>query len=455
MENSKTPGVKVEEISLLPPSVEEAATAIPAFIGYTQIKPAAVELNQPVRINTMLDYTTLFGGAMPRSYTANEAGIVTPVVMEDNKKFLLYYAMKLYFTNGGGNCWIVPVGHYDDALLYDHFKAGLDALEKEEEPTLIVFPDAINLTSGYSQLCIDTLAQCNKMKNRFGVFDVLEGDGDGISEEYGKTFRQNITSPFLKYGAAYIPFLNTLIAYEYEEGDEDNKSSVEVSLANEMRVLPLFALADRHRDLYNKIKVALSRQRVVLPPSPAIVGIYAQVDRFRGVWGTPANVNVSGISGPTKMLTNAQQELLNIDATSGKSINVIRHFTGKGTLVWGARTLAGNDKEWRYISVRRLLIMIEVAIQKATAFVVFEANDQTTWSKVQSMIDNFLFGLWQHVALAGPSPESAYFINVGLGKTMTTDDILNGRMIIEVGVAAVRPAEFIILRFSHNGLRPI
>ena len=116
----------------------------------------------------------------------------------------------------------------------------------------------------------------------------------------------------------------------------------------------------------------------------------------------------------------------------------------------GGRTLAGNDNEWRYVNVRRLFITIEESVQKASAFAVFEPNDATTWLKVKAMIDNYLYGLWQQGALAGPSPESAYFVNVGLGKTMTTEDILNGYMIVEIGVAAVRPAEFIVLRFSHK-----
>ena len=142
--------------------------------------------------------------------------------------------------------------------------------------------------------------------------------------------------------------------------------------------------------------------------------------------------------------------MLNVDPRAGKSINAIRSFVGKGTLVWGARTLAGNDNEWRYINVRRLFNMIEESMQKATAFAVFEGNDATTWLKVKGVIEIFLYGLWEQGALAGPTPESAYFVNVGLGTTMTTQDILEGRMIVEIGIAAVRPAEFIIIKFSHK-----
>jgi phage tail sheath protein FI len=119
-------------------------------------------------------------------------------------------------------------------------------------------------------------------------------------------------------------------------------------------------------------------------------------------------------------------------------------------LVWGARTLAGNDNEWRYISVRRLFNLIEESTKKATAFAVFEGNDATTWLKVKAMIDSYLYGLWQQGALAGSSAEAAYYVNIGLGKTMTSQDVLEGRLIVEIGIAAVRPAEFIVIKFMHK-----
>lgn len=189
---------------------------------------------------------------------------------------------------------------------------------------------------------------------------------------------------------------------------------------------------------------------MILPPSAAIAGIVASVDRERGVWKAPANVGLQAVIAPVVQVTDEQQALLNIDATSGKSINAIRSFAGKGPLVWGARTLAGNDNEWRYISVRRLFITVEESVMKATAFAVFEANDTSTWLKVKGMIDSYLYTLWERGALRGAKAEEAYFVNVGLGKTMTMDDILNGRLKVEIGLAAVRPAEFIILRFSHK-----
>ena len=121
-----------------------------------------------------------------------------------------------------------------------------------------------------------------------------------------------------------------------------------------------------------------------------------------------------------------------------------------GTLIWGARTLAGNDNEWRYIPVRRFFNMVEESVKKATSQFVFEANDANTWGRVRAMIENFLVLQWKAGALAGAKQEHAFFVRVGLGQTMTAQDILNGYMNVEIGLAVVRPAEFIILKFSHK-----
>ena len=186
-----------------------------------------------------------------------------------------------------------------------------------------------------------------------------------------------------------------------------------------------------------------------VPPSGAVAGIYAMVDRTRGVWKAPANVSLNGVIGPVVKIDNLDQEDLNVHDT-GKSINAIRAFTGKGTLVWGARTLAGNDNEWRYVPVRRFFIVVEESVKKASEPFVFEPNDANTWIKVKVMIENFLTLQWRAGALQGAKPEQAFFVNVGLGTTMSEIDILEGRMIVEIGMAVVRPAEFIILRFSHK-----
>lgn len=211
----------------------------------------------------------------------------------------------------------------------------------------------------------------------------------------------------------------------------------------------LGTIEDIDNATYNKIKMEISALPLTLPPSSAMAGIYARIDATRGVWKAPANVGLSYVIKPTVQISHEEQADLNVH-TTGKSINAIRSFTGKGTLVWGARTLAGNDNEWRYINVRRFFNMVEESVGKATEQFVFEGNDANTWVRVRAMIENFLVLQWKAGALTGSKPEQAFYVRVGLGQTMTAQDILEGRMIIEIGMAAVRPAEFIILRFSHK-----
>ena len=194
----------------------------------------------------------------------------------------------------------------------------------------------------------------------------------------------------------------------------------------------------------------LENDHFLLPPSSAVAGIYASVDSDRGVFKAPANVSINSVSKPTLNITISENDRLNVDVGAGKSINAIKAFTGKGTLVWGSRTLAGNDNEWRYIPVRRFFIFAEESIKKATEPFVFEPNDANTWTKVKAMITNFLTIQWRAGALAGAKPSQAFYVKAGLGETMTSVDILEGRLIVEVGLAVVRPAEFIILRFSHK-----
>ena len=201
--------------------------------------------------------------------------------------------------------------------------------------------------------------------------------------------------------------------------------------------------------LYNKVKDELKKQYVVLPPSPAMAGLYTRVDNNKGVWKAPANESLLSVIGPDIAISHREQETLNVDPVSGKSVNVIRTFPGFGTLVWGARTLSGNDNEWKYISVRRFFNMVEESVKKSSQWAVFEPNTISTWVKIQAMIENYLFLKWREGALAGVKPEQAFYVKVGLGTTMTSLDILEGRMNIEIGMAVTRPAEFIVLKFTQ------
>ena len=201
---------------------------------------------------------------------------------------------------------------------------------------------------------------------------------------------------------------------------------------------------------YTQTLAALQDQACIIPPSGAIAGLFAATDRRVGVWQAPANVGVSSVKGLCQLLTDNQQDKMNDDPKTAKAINAIRYFKGKGNLVWGSRTLNAGSNEWRYVPVRRLFIYVEQSIKLSTYWAVFQPNDTNTWTKIKCQISNFLNTLWRDGALAGATPEEAYFVEVGKGITMTQDDINKGYLIVRIGLAAVRPAEFIVLEFSHK-----
>lgn len=187
----------------------------------------------------------------------------------------------------------------------------------------------------------------------------------------------------------------------------------------------------------------------LLPPSATIAGIYAKTDDARGVWKAPANIAINSILGPTVNISDEDQEKLNMPS-NGKAINAIRYFPNEGTKVWGARTLDGNSQDWRYINVRRTMIFLEESIKNAVRGYVFEPNDANTWVNLKSAIDNFLYSVWKQGGLVGAKAEDAYCVNIGLGSTMTSGDILDGIMRVAVLVAVSRPAEFIEITFQQQ-----
>jgi hypothetical protein len=214
-------------------------------------------------------------------------------------------------------------------------------------------------------------------------------------------------------------------------------------------------LTQIHRSLvavsptYVQVMHNIQQQLNLLPPSGGMAGVYARVDNTMGVFKAPANTAINSVVSPAVDITNTEQQDLNVPL-DGKAINAIRTFPGLGVLIWGARTLDGNSQDWRYINVRRTMIMLEQSIKHACLAYVFEANNAGTWVAVRNMISNFLLNQWNSGSLIGAKPEEAYSVDVGLGSTMTADDILNGFMNVTVKVALVRPAEFIVITIQQK-----
>ena len=475
-----TPGVEIKEVAKLPPSVAGVATAIPAFLGYTQKATGDIGeslINKPTRITSLLNYIHYFGTADAPDITLNftqDAGADPFITFDGDAPAIpdkvLFYSVRMYFANGGGPCWVVPLNSAQNDFAIQLNEA-FAALELKDEPTIVLCPDAAigpkpgdlpaaaadaDFVPNEKAFMEKALAHCKKLQDRFMVADVpaaSEGVGNHALKLVG-LFRNAVPAAKndRKYGSAYFPFLETGIPFEHDpkkikvkykdDNDTDQEKLLEADAPGD--AIP----ADG--TMYNAVTDFLRRNaRVTLPPSGAIAGIYAKVDRERGVFKAPANLSINQVLRPGVGMTNDLNGQLNVDAATGKSINVIRFFSGKGSLVWGARTLAGNDNEWRYVNVRRFYIYVEESVKKATEPFVFEGNNANTWAKVRSMIESFLVKEWRNGALMGAKPEDAFYVKVGLNQTMSAQDVLEGRMKVEIGMAAVRPAEFIILEFSH------
>ena len=578
----KTPGVYLVEKDAFPGSVVEVATAVPAFIGYTEKTEYNKNslINKPVRITSFAEYLSIFGGAPSVRYTykkdnSNDA----KAVLSAKPAFRLYDSMRIFFQNGGTTCYICSVGGYtvekekpdptdntkkitvieNNEIDQEVLCKGITPFEKEQEPTLMIIPDAVSLDN--AGLCANVhtalLAHCNKMQNRFTILDVFEGFTErNLEKDCVADFREKVGTMYLNYGASYYPWVKTNVVSSNEvsfaiiEPEKDDKGQVTGTpykqLADDLKISVLPDLTDDdYKDLVaaklenfpadlfpiniekdfdavkktldnvvvpeakpddpddvknkEKIKAQLNNlcsylqknkdlikifQRLssfdmtnddptdlhnqlmavcpayvemvsqmldelnLMAPSAAMAGVYARVDNSNGVWKAPANVSINGVVSTAVNMTNEEQEDLNVPL-NGKAVNAIRYFIGDGIKVWGARTLNGNSLDWRYINVRRTIIMLEESIKQACKAYVFENNTATTWLTMKNMIDNFLNGIWRRGGLAGQTPEDAYEVHVGLGDTMTADDILEGYLRITVKVALIRPAEFIELTFQQ------
>ena len=461
-----TPGVYVQEIPAFPPSVAEVETAIPAFIGYTEkaLGPAGDDITWiPKKITDFGQYTLFFGG--PAQETEDSITIDVSVDSSGNQvvtckpvagkasKYKLAYSVQQFFDNGGATCYIVSAGKYaaaPGAPTAADLGKGLDQVKDVDEVTLLVIPEA-QWSDNHAVLEGKLIQQASDLKDRFAIIDPAAvtpktsanpaGDIDGDV----KKIRDNTKGVDLdRYAAAYYPNLVTTYGLNFDFANLKIDTASDPALVGKK-------MSDLGQGsvLWATAKAAVGKLYVELPPSPAIVGLYARIDSTKGVWKAPANESLFSVTGPTIAISSREQENLNVDPNSGKSINVIRTFPGFGCLVWGARTLNGNDNEWRYISVRRFFNMVEESIKKSCQLFVFAANTIDTWVKVQAMIENYLFLKWKEGALAGAKAEQAFYVRVGLGSTMTALDILEGRMNVEIGMAVSRPAEFIVLKFTQ------
>ena len=344
-------------------------------------------VRRPVRIDGHAQFERVFGG--PLAADASGRGMH------------LARAVEGFHRNGGRRCWVVrvtsPTGTSSDISLSDLVGTpgaeldrarGLAALEAIPEISLLACPDEHLFPEG--DVARAMVEQCERLRYRFAILSAPEAPpatGD---------HRPPVTS---RHAAYYDPWLVV----------EDSRRGGEVSV----------------------------------PPCGHVAGIYARTDRGRGVHKAPANEVVRGIRRLRRAITEAEQAIL-----APRGVDVLRSFPGRGNLVRGARTTS-DDPEWRYVSVRRLLLHLEHSIDEGTRWVVFEPNGPGLWTKTRQAVESFLFDQWRNGMLIGSTPDEAYFVRCDPA-TMTQDDIDHGRLILEVGVAPVRPAEFVVFRIGQR-----
>ncbi|EDT41554.1 phage tail sheath family protein [Burkholderia ambifaria] len=394
MSDYTVPGVYIEEPFRLALSIPSGATAVPVFAlddGNFDPKqsdgllgasfPLALAASEAHAFDTWMDVQSII--VIPHGKNDQEVNAVL-------NHCPVFLALKAYFDNGGGRCYVVQVGKLAEVV------PGLD------DATLIVQAGA--KLEGFGE---QVAKLCHVGSTYFALYDgpnASELDATGAATA-GDQYVNG--APF---AAVYYPWLQA-----------------SVSGSNDPKV----------------------RQLVDVPPSAVMAGVYSTVDRERGVWKAPANVEIRGGLRPKYRVSDAVDGVLNAPH-GGKAINVIRSFRGSGVLVWGARTLQSNLDTWRYVPVRRLFCAAERDMRAAMTVAMFEPNSQPTWERVRIAVTNYLHRLWAQGALIGDTPQAAYFAQVGLGVTMSQADVEAGRMIVKVGMAAVRPAEFIVLQLTQD-----
>lgn len=446
------------EAPALPSVITPIQTAIPVFIGYTtQCGNAAnvvttrlingIEVSEPVQVNSLEEYEVFFGKSpeepleiLLEEVAETEARSSQIKIRKINCQVSpvrkLYYHLQIFFANGGGSCFVISTGSAAASRVeVNHLLAGIEMAERQDKITLLVCPQTEQLSPAEASLVYQAmLNQAGKLKDRFAILDCFDN-------HHPFEIKQAVGNHFLEYGAAYHPYLKTRLPVIF------SNSSFQISFLNQIpaKTDTDFLLPE---ELKNEIYAAVKKMTVTLPPSAALAGVYVHNDATRNVWTAPADTVLSQVETPVVLLDEKDQASHIADYTTGKSINVIRLIPHKGSVVIGARTLLGNSRQWKFISMRRSTTMIECSIRRALQPFAWQPNNGATWVRIQLLIENFLQMLWHRNVLQGATPDHAFFVRIGLGETMTQQDIDEKKMIIEIGLALTFPTDYLPLRFE-------
>ncbi len=321
-------------------------------------------------------------------------------ITDKNTSTHLSSAVFGFFQNGGSMCYVINIGTDTTILGEGEGRKGLALFEEVDEIAILAAPGFSDATT-YDAL----LTHCENMEDRFAILDSPQKIESlrslltvAVPEETeGAKARQSERG----FGAYYFPW-------------------IEIT------------------DPLNPVST------IEVPPSGHIAGIYAKTDTLRGVHKAPANVIVNGALKLGYKVTHSEQGELNVNG-----VNCIRSFPGQGIKVWGARTLAPKSSEWKYVNVRRLMIMIQESIAQSTQWIVFEPNTEVLWKSIKRNIEAFLYRIWMQGALKGSTPKDAYFVKCD-DETNPPETIDAGQVITVIGIAPAKPAEFVVFKIGQS-----
>lgn len=390
MPNYLTPGIYVEEVPSGKHSIQGVGTTTAAFVGAAPF--AEARPHEAVAINSWPQFQKVF----TRPDTPDNA---------------LSCAVYGFFLNGGRRCFVVNIGDSPRLTGGSRRREGLEVLEAVSEVAMVCAP---GFSDAGSHAAI--IAHVEKMKDRIAILDPPE-DVDDLAE-------------LTRVGLLEAP----------------GQPSASAAMTPQRGLRPA---SSTYATLYYPwitMEEPTSGKRVNVPPCGHVAGVYARTDVSRGVHKAPANELVMGAGNLVRHITPEEQAELN-----SNGINCIRYFPSRGIRIWGARTLADAESPMRYVNVRRLFNYVEESIGLGTSWTVFEPNDPTLWANIRRDVGHFLMRLYRDGALMGRTPQEAFYVQCD-EQTNTQETIDAGQVIALVGLAPVKPAEFIIFRIGqHEG----
>lgn len=474
--NLTSPGVYVTDIDIFSHKVEPPSSCVPVFFGYTEkaIDATGRSLyNRPFPIASLSEFEQVFGSEIATAICVDTKEVVKvsqakptfELSFTDDYQvpdFMLYLAVKHYFENGGESCIVMALGNAQQKIFKkQHFTQGLSVLKQEPAINLVVMPDLYSRRfesgqEGIADVIDFALNACSQQQNCFLLCDIPQKQ-QGVNPDavMVNDFVSSIRSmPDVRsFGAIYFPFIHTtyqprvdwdkveLGIHRVVKLDKKGQQTLSTGHFSGMSVADP-DLGKKHPDLVAGIKQFVSQTlSVCLPASAAIAGVFCRVDSQRGVWKAPADQVLHTVVKPSVPIDDHFQSIINQHPDG--ATNPIREVKNRGIVVWGARTLAANHSQWEYIVVRRTMSWIRESIYLSLMTFVFEANAPETWRNMENMVQEFLHVLWREGALRGAKQEQAFYVSIGLGETMTQNDVRDNKIIMRIGVALLRPAEFL------------